>query len=42
MADIRNFALSILRSENRENLSNVLITSVADFSFLRKKVESSA
>ena len=42
MPAISHFALLILSPEKRENLSNVLITSVADFSFLRKKVVSSA
>ena len=35
---ILHFALLILGPEKGENLSNVLITSVADFSFFRKKV----
>ena len=42
MSAISHFALLILSPEKRENLSNVLITSVADFSFLRKKVVRSA
>ena len=37
MPAISHFALLILSPEKRENLSNVLITSVADFSFLTKK-----
>ena len=39
---VSHFALLILSPEKRENLSNALITSVTDFSFLRKKVVSCA
>ena len=38
---VRKVNTLILSPEKREKLSNVLITSAADFSFLRKKVVSS-
>ena len=42
MPAISHFVLLMLWPEKRENLSNVLITAVADFSFLKKNPVSSA